>query len=74
MKPVRSIRSIVVVLALVVLALPHGAPAASTPFDSPESFLLAQGGLSQLRGTEELKSWFNTFKSHPRLIFLLSPT
>ena len=50
----------VAVLALAVLALPHGAPAAPT--------------LSQLRGIEELKSWFNTFKGHPRLIFLVSPT
>ena len=56
----KSIRSIVVVCALAVLAVPHAAPAASA--------------LSQLRGMEELKSWFNTFKGHPRLILLLSPT
>ena len=56
----KVIRSIVAVFALTMLALPHAAPAAST--------------LSQLRGIEELKSWFNTFNGHPRVIFLLSPT
>jgi hypothetical protein len=30
--------------------------------------------LSHLRGVDELKSWFNAGKGHPRLIFLLSPT
>jgi hypothetical protein len=66
----KAIRSVVAVFALAVLA----APAASTPFGSAESGLLAQDRLSQLRGIEELKSWFNTFKGHPRLIFLVSPT
>ena len=56
----KFIRSIVAVFALAVLAAPVVAPAAPT--------------LSQLRGIEELKSWFNTFKGHPRLIFLVSPT
>jgi hypothetical protein len=70
----KSIRFMVAVLALAVLALPHAAPAASAPFDSAEAGVLAQGRLSQLRGIEELKSWFNTFKGHPRLIFLVSPT
>jgi len=70
----KSIRSIVAVFALAVCAVPHAAPAASTPFDSAESGLLAQGRLSQLRGMQELKSWFNTFNGHPRLILLLSPT
>jgi len=70
----KSIRSIVVVFALATVAVPHAAPATSAPFDSAESGLLAQGRLSQLRGIEELKSWFNTFKGHPRLIFLVSPT
>jgi hypothetical protein len=70
----KSIRSIVAVLALAVCAMPHAAPAASTPFDSAESGPLAQGRLSQLRGMQELKSWFNTFNGHPRLILLLSPT
>jgi len=56
----KLIRSMVAVLALAVLAAPNVAPAAET--------------LSQLRGVDELKSWFNTFKGHPRLILLLSPT
>ena len=34
----------------------------------------AAPALPQLRGVQELKSWFNTFKGHPRLILLLSPT
>jgi hypothetical protein len=46
-------------LALVV-ALPAPSPAASE--------------LSQLRGMQELKSWFNAYKGRPRLILLLSPT
>ena len=36
--------------------------------------LPAASTLPQLRGMQELKSWFNTYKGHPRLIFLLSPT
>jgi hypothetical protein len=65
----KSIRAIVAALALAVPALP--------PIDSLESALLAQGRastLSQLRGIEELKSWFNSYKGHSRLIFLVSPT
>jgi len=56
----KVLRSIVAVCALAVLAAPRTAPAATT--------------LSQLRGIQELKSWFNTLNGHPRLIFLLSPT
>ena len=56
----KFIRSMVAVLALAMLAAPNVAPAAET--------------LSQLRGVDELKSWFNTFNGHPRLILLLSPT
>ena len=65
------LRSIIAVSALAVLAAPEVAPAA---FDPAESGLLAQDKLAQLRGIEELKSWFNTFNGHPRLILLLSPT
>jgi len=54
------LRAMVVLVALAVAAVPRAAPAAPT--------------LSQLRGIQELKSWFNAFKGHPRLIFLLSPT
>ena len=59
-EPMKFIRSMVAVVALAVLSAPNVAPAAET--------------LSQLRGVEELKNWFNTFKGHPRLILLLSPT
>jgi hypothetical protein len=55
-----SLRSIVVVVALALCAVPEVASTAPA--------------LSQLRGIQEVKSWFNTFKGHPRLIFLLSPT
>ena len=70
----KSLRSIAAMVALALLAVPHAAPAASSLFDPAESGLLAQGRLSQLRGMQELKSWFNTFNNHPRLILLLSPT
>lgn len=30
--------------------------------------------LRPLHGVETLKSWFNTNRDHPRVIFLLSPT
>ena len=56
----KYVRSMVVVAALAVLAVPGLAPAAAT--------------LSQLRGVEEIKSWFNAYKGRPRLILLLSPT
>lgn len=56
----KSIRAVVVMLALAVCALPDAAPAASS--------------LSQLRGVDELKRWFNAYTGHPRLIFLVSPT
>jgi len=58
--PMKFVRSMIAVLALAVLAAPRVVPAAQT--------------LSQLRGVDELKTWFNTFRGHPRLILLLSPT
>jgi hypothetical protein len=60
MQPMKWTRSIVAVVALLLLAAPQPLPGAST--------------LSELRGIEELKSWFNASKARPRLIFLLSPT
>ena len=30
--------------------------------------------LRPLQGVDELKSWFNANRAHPRVIFLLSPT
>ena len=56
----KSIRSIVAIVALALCALPQTAPEASS--------------LSQLHGIQELKSWFNAAKGRPRLILLLSPT
>ena len=56
----KSIRLVVAVVALALCALPRTAPAASS--------------LSQLRGIQEVKSWFNSTEGHPRLILLLSPT
>ena len=56
----KSIRTAVAVIAFALLALPRALPAAS--------------GLSQLRGVEELRGWFNAYKGQPRLILLLSPT
>jgi hypothetical protein len=55
----QAIRAVVVMLALAG-ALSDTVPAAAT--------------LRQLQGVEELKSWFNGYKGHPRLIFLVSPT
>jgi len=57
----KFVRSMAAALALaLVVALPAASPAAPA--------------LSQLRGMQELKSWFNTYNGHPRLILLLSPT
>jgi hypothetical protein len=59
MKALRSVVAMVA-LALALVAIPHAAPAAPT--------------LLQLRGVQEIKSWFNTYTGRPRLILLLSPT
>jgi hypothetical protein len=55
-----SVHAAIVALALTAFAWPWSAPAASP--------------LLRLRGIQEVKSWFNTHKGHPRLILLLSPT
>ena len=56
----KRLRLASVVVALAVLTMQHVAPAAVS--------------LSQLRGIEEVKAWFNAYKGRPRLILLLSPT
>ena len=52
--------AILTVFALALVAVPNAAPTSAT--------------LQQLQGVQELKSWFNSFKGHPRLVLLLSPT
>ena len=47
----------------VLMSVPCAAPSAA-----PET------SLSDLRGVEELKTWFNANKGHVRLVLLLSPT
>jgi hypothetical protein len=56
----KYLRSVVALAALAVLTLPEAVPAAPS--------------LSQLRGVQEIKSWFNAYTGRPRLILLLSPT
>ncbi len=53
-------------LAAVVLAAAAVVASASRPAAAPS--------LSHLRGIDEVKSWFNATRGHPRLILLLSPT
>jgi len=48
------------IVALALLTMPSIVPAAVS--------------LSQLRGVQEVKAWFNAYKGRPRLILLLSPT
>jgi hypothetical protein len=57
---VKRFRLAPAVIALALLTMPHLAPAAVS--------------LSQLRGVQEIKAWFNAYKGRPRLILLLSPT
>ena len=56
--------------APVVIGAAEAAPHAT----SASGFAPAASTLLQLRGVDELKSWFNAYKGHPRLIFLVSPT
>jgi hypothetical protein len=56
----RRIRAAIAVVALALVIASHAGVAAAT--------------LRQLQGVQELKSWFNSSKGHPRLILLLSPT
>jgi hypothetical protein len=60
MKSAARARLAAAVVALAFVAMPHA--------------MFAASALSQLRGVDELKSWFNAHKGHPRLVFLLSPT
>lgn len=52
-------------LALIIVAVAALATAAPAAQSSD---------LRHLGGVDELKTWFNAGKGHPRLIFLLSPT
>jgi hypothetical protein len=56
----KGLRAAIAAIVLTVLTAGYAAPAPAT--------------LRQLQGVQELKSWFNSFKGHPRLILLLSPT
>ena len=56
----KTLRTAIGLIALTLAAAPYAAPAPAT--------------LAQLQGVQELKTWFNASKGHPRLIFLLSPT
>ena len=60
----KSLRAAAAALALFVL----------TPSLASLETLTAAPALSQLRGIDELKAWFNASKGRPRVIFLLSPT
>ena len=41
---------------------------------APQAAQAPPPSLRHLQGIDDLKSWFNAGKGHPRLIFLLSPT
>ena len=66
----RAIHVLVSVVAFVVITA-AAVPRASGP---ASAFAPAAATLRQLRGVDELKSWFNAYKGQPRLIFLVSPT
>jgi hypothetical protein len=53
------------VIASAIIALAIRSPAAQS---------VPAAALRDLRGVEELKTWFNTNTGHVRLILLLSPT
>ena len=66
----RAIHALVSVVAFVVVTA-GAVPRATAP---ASAFAPAAAPLRQLRGVDELKSWFNAYKGQPRLIFLVSPT
>ena len=56
----KRIRTVVLSIAVVIIAMSDAVPAAPA--------------LAQLSGMSELKGWFNANNGRPRLILLLSPT
>ena len=60
-----------IVFAALVLGAAQAVPRVTSALSA---FAPAASSLSQLRGVDELKSWFNGYKGYPRLVFLVSPT
>ena len=56
---------------LVALAMAAGAFLLPAAVPARES---AAAGLSDVRGVDDLKQWFNAERGHARVILLLSPT